>query len=81
MAGVEELRGRDLACWCPLDRPCHGDVLLELANGMTTHRRTKGAPMTTTEPADAHYLHDEECPAADRSIDGLVERTGWTGVA
>ena len=27
-----ELRGKDLACWCPLDQPCHGDVLLELAN-------------------------------------------------
>lgn len=29
---VEELRHRDLACWCPLDAPCHGDVLLEIAN-------------------------------------------------
>jgi hypothetical protein len=28
-----DLRGRDLACWCPLDQPCHADVLLELANG------------------------------------------------
>jgi hypothetical protein len=28
-----ELRGRVLACWCPLDQPCHADVLLELANG------------------------------------------------
>lgn len=28
----EKLAGRDLACWCPLDQPCHGDVLLELAN-------------------------------------------------
>ena len=27
-----ELRGRDLACWCPLDGPCHADVLLRLAN-------------------------------------------------
>lgn len=27
-----ELRGRDLACWCPLEAPCHADVLLELAN-------------------------------------------------
>lgn len=27
-----ELGGRDLCCWCPLDRPCHADVLLELAN-------------------------------------------------
>jgi hypothetical protein len=29
---VAALRGRDLACWCPLDQPCHADVLLELAN-------------------------------------------------
>lgn len=28
----DELGGRDLACWCPLDEPCHADVLLELAN-------------------------------------------------
>jgi hypothetical protein len=27
-----ELAGRDLACWCPLDHPCHADVLLEVAN-------------------------------------------------
>jgi len=27
-----ELRGHDLACWCPLGAPCHADVLLELAN-------------------------------------------------
>ena len=27
---LEPLRGRDLACWCPLDAPCHADVLLEL---------------------------------------------------
>jgi len=30
--GVAELRGHDLVCWCPLDQPCHADVLLELAN-------------------------------------------------
>jgi hypothetical protein len=29
---IVELRGKDLACWCPLDKPCHADVLLELAN-------------------------------------------------
>lgn len=28
----EELRGKQLACWCPLDQPCHADVLAELAN-------------------------------------------------
>lgn len=29
---LSDLRGRDLACWCPLDSPCHADVLLEMAN-------------------------------------------------
>lgn len=35
---ASELKGKDLACWCPLvdedgNRvPCHADVLLELAN-------------------------------------------------
>ena len=29
------LAGKNLACWCPLDQPCHADVLLELANGPT----------------------------------------------
>jgi len=35
---LAELRGKDLACWCPLEDsrgrpvPCHADVLIELAN-------------------------------------------------
>lgn len=28
----QELRGKNLACWCALDQPCHADVLLEIAN-------------------------------------------------
>lgn len=28
----ERLRGKNLACWCALDQPCHADVLLEIAN-------------------------------------------------
>jgi hypothetical protein len=31
-AWLAPLCGKDLACWCPLDQPCHADVLLELAN-------------------------------------------------
>jgi hypothetical protein len=30
---LPDIRGKNLACWCPLDQPCHADVLLELANG------------------------------------------------
>jgi hypothetical protein len=29
---ITPLRGKNLACWCLLDQPCHADVLLELAN-------------------------------------------------
>ena len=31
MGKLDELRGMDLVCWCAPE-PCHGDVLLELAN-------------------------------------------------
>lgn len=27
-----ELAGRDLMCWCPPGVPCHGDVLIQIAN-------------------------------------------------
>ena len=32
IARLPELRGKNLACWCPPGSPCHADVLLELAN-------------------------------------------------
>ena len=41
-AAIESLRGRDLACWCPLvdpegrPVPCHADALLDLANSCMT---------------------------------------------
>jgi hypothetical protein len=28
----DALRGKNLACWCALDAPCHADVLLAFAN-------------------------------------------------
>ena len=40
------VRGRDLACWCPLVEPCHADVLLEIANSSSsdfTARRPDGS--------------------------------------
>jgi len=26
---LSPLRGKDLACWCPLNQPCHADILLK----------------------------------------------------
>ena len=36
-----DLAGKDLACWCSLDKPCHADVLIEIANSV---------PSDTEEP-------------------------------
>lgn len=39
------LRGKNLACWCPLDQPCHADVLLELANAVDAVARAEGSDL------------------------------------
>lgn len=31
-AAREELRGKNLACWCPPGISCHADILIEIAN-------------------------------------------------
>lgn len=32
LENIENLRGKNLACWCKEGTPCHADVLLEMAN-------------------------------------------------
>jgi len=46
LAHLESLRGKDLACHCEADRPCHADVLLRLAN----------APLPEVAPSDSEYV-------------------------
>lgn len=29
---LKQIKGKNLACWCPAHAECHADVLLELAN-------------------------------------------------
>ena len=41
LGNIRKLHGKNLACWCALDRPCHADVLLELANTETEHAKTR----------------------------------------
>lgn len=36
LAEIPKLRGKNLACFCALDQPCHADVLLEMANAPVT---------------------------------------------
>jgi hypothetical protein len=44
---VHELRGRDLVCWCAPE-PCHGDLLLRLANAAASR-----LPLTSRPAGDA----------------------------
>lgn len=37
----QELRGRDLACWCGPKCACHADVLLEIANAASPEGATQ----------------------------------------
>lgn len=32
LTSAAEIVGLDLACWCPLDQPCHADILLRFVN-------------------------------------------------
>ncbi|WP_136314449.1 DUF4326 domain-containing protein [Actinomyces procaprae] len=45
----ETLVGRDLACWCPLDEPCHADVLLAVAAGTSP----RNIDLSRVTPAEA----------------------------
>ena len=31
---LDPLKGKDLACWCPLDKSCHADVILKMLREM-----------------------------------------------
>jgi hypothetical protein len=42
--GLADLRGKNLACWCPPGAACHADVLLELANHMPRCEAVGPAP-------------------------------------
>lgn len=36
--GFPTLRGKNLACWCPVGAPCHADLLLKIVNKRTRVR-------------------------------------------
>ena len=57
---IAELRGKNLACWCPLDQPCHADVLLELANS-----KTSSAPAHYGQAPTAQVIGDGLCGKAE----------------
>jgi len=59
MCSLNELAGKNLACWCPLVDvdgrrvPCHADFLLELANDDELPKRVPGAAMAAVEAGES----------------------------
>jgi hypothetical protein len=53
---IEELRGKDLACWCKNkgNEPCHGDVLLKLANASTQNININNNSTNTSTSANTN---------------------------
>jgi DNA-binding CsgD family transcriptional regulator len=49
-----ELAGKDLACWCELNEPCHADVLLRVANPAAPLSLTAGQVAVLLLVADGH---------------------------
>lgn len=70
-AVLKGLRGKNLACWCALDAPCHADVLLELTNSPQCEAVEAPITYTVTPPIGAHTG-----PEARAAIDELARVAG-----
>ena len=71
-----DLAGRHLACWCPLDEPCHADVLLEIAGARRDRVR---CPEVTgfgqcSDLHDTHFLHALDAACRDAAAVDLQGR-------
>jgi hypothetical protein len=86
-AARAELAGRDLACWCPADHPCHADVLLDIANGTATTRPADSDTEAQLRDRAWRHVQDAAGPVtaagiakATRITSGAALRflTGWT---
>lgn len=85
---VHELRGKNLACFCPLDAPCHADVLLALANdlkpriralGVSKVAREAGVPISTLHSfvgARDRGIGDDAHAAVARVVEALEAAHG-----
>lgn len=55
---LRELPGKNLACWCALDQPCHADVLLEIANAPEAASPVPRPKGHGADPEVEHHLPD-----------------------
>ncbi len=71
LESLAQLRGMNLACWCPPARPCHADLLLKLANEKTADETVESISLcrsdsatnsiATVETRSARFQRAREC--------------------
>ena len=59
---LDELRGKDLACWCKEGADCHADVLLKMANACAECHGEEWVPVMWTP----RHGTLERCKACER---------------
>ena len=59
-AARRELRGQNLICWCPLDQPCHADVLLAISNGWELKRCRRDLRLRVIGSGDSSLWTDSD---------------------
>ncbi len=72
---LEEIRGRDLSCWCACGEPCHADVLLTIANApaeLTTRLSVTAPDIIAAQQEADIYAHSP--------IHYAMLRSGYTNV-
>lgn len=57
------LRGKDLACWCPLDQACHADVLIRWLTKRALDGGDSAASQAVSTPEVLSTLQGESTPA------------------
>jgi hypothetical protein len=53
---LDPLIGKDLACWCPLNQPCHADLLLKRLSSLPPMPEGIGFQLTITKKVDVPAL-------------------------
>lgn len=75
---LHQLRGKNLACWCPLDQPCHADVLL--ARAVLLARGLIAEPGPGSRVRDAHgrvWVRTGDTGGSDWELEESFARGGF----
>lgn len=84
LADLHELEGKRLGCWCKTvpngPEACHGDVLMELANGLKPGERPVVPSEPVVKPPEPHPLDLVDAPKTWTTTKRICDRLSVAGV-